>query len=115
MTTLIAVFALGVLAKCLWDFLWDALDRRHDRRYTTRAQAQPIGSLADEIPASSPATAPKLELIRTKRCPEGYGAAQALGYTDGGSRRHPSAFCPEAQTSAEALAAWDRRHDGPVA
>jgi hypothetical protein len=36
--TLIAVFALGVLAKCLWDFLSDALDRRHDRKYTATAR-----------------------------------------------------------------------------
>lgn len=106
--TLIAVFALGVLAKCLWDFLWDALDRRQDRRYTARAQMRLIGSLADEIPASSPATAPKLKLIRTEGAPEGWSAKQILRYSRGDGRwvepQYPGG-----------LAAWDRRNDGTVA
>jgi hypothetical protein len=111
MTTLIAVFALGVLAKCLWDFLWDALDRRHDRQYAARdtAPMPPIGSPLDEIPANSPATSPKLGLIRTKSAPEGWSAKQVLGY--GGGAWGPAV----APTYPGGITAWDRRTDGTVA
>jgi hypothetical protein len=110
---LIAVFALGVLAKCLWDFLWDAFDRRQDRKYTARLAR--VRELTPELDATPVQNHRPVELIRTAVAPEGYSAAQILGYTDGGSRWHPPAFHSEAQTSAEALAAWDRRNDGTVA
>jgi hypothetical protein len=112
---------LGVLAKCLWDFLSDALDRRHDRKYAERRAhikrlTPELDVIIDAAAAQkSQALTQALELIRTAGAPEGYSAAQILGHHDGGARWHPPAFCPEAQTSAEALAAWDRRTDGAVA
>jgi hypothetical protein len=97
-----AALAVGVFLTRLWDFLWDALDRRDTRDAIRGVSNHPEAQrgTSETVPAPDPQP---VELIRTKRCPEGWSAKQILGYPDVKERW-------VAPTYPGGIDAWDDLH-----
>jgi hypothetical protein len=108
MTTTIVLAAivgaiLGFIFKCVVNVVDEWIEERNIRKaiewYGLDPEAQP--STSEAVPAPDPQP---VELIRTKRCPEGWSAKQVLGRGDVRKRWIEPQF-------PGGLEAWDRMHD----